>query len=81
MVTKPTMPVEDLKSALQEALRRREECSHLHVKRVFCTSSGPANWDAEVEGDVDHPVASDCKRIALSVKLGLQNRFDAALDC
>lgn len=77
MKQKAQISAEDITQALNEALRRRQQCATMSVERIFEASSGPANWDAAItvpEGGID----PECKRIMLAIKLGLQNRFDLA---
>ena len=48
MLGKQIASAEDIKRLLEEALRRRDECAGMKVLRVYETSDGPSNWDAEV---------------------------------
>jgi hypothetical protein len=80
MKQKARISAEDIMHALNEALRRRQQCATMSVERIFETNSGPANWDAAIscpEGGIIDP---ECKRMMLTIKLGLQNRFDLALN-
>jgi hypothetical protein len=78
MVTKPQISLDEIKSTLEDALGRRDECAGTTVVRVFRTDAGPSNWDAEIVGREGHVMNPECKRVVLAAKLGLQNRFDLA---
>ena len=52
----------------------------MEVLRVFESTSGPANWDAEISVAEGSSIDPECKRVMLATKLGLQNRFDLATD-
>ena len=80
MSQKTRISAKEITKALNEALRRRQQCAAMQATRVFQSDSGPANWDAEISGPEGGTVDSECKRVMLATKLGLQNRFDLAKD-
>ncbi len=78
MSLKPRISIEELRNALNEALRRRADCAGFRVSRILQCADGPSNWDAEFAHDHGDGIDPKCKRAALAAKLGLQNRFDLA---
>lgn len=80
MSQKTRISAKDIMQALNEALRRRQQCAAMQVLRIFESNSGPANWDADISGPEGGTIDPECKRVMLATKLGLQNRFDLATD-
>ena len=80
MGQKTRISSKEIAKALNEALRRRDQCATMQATRVFQINGGPANWDAEIAGPDGCMVDPECKRVMLSTKLALQNRFDLAMD-
>jgi hypothetical protein len=80
MSQKTRISAEEIKQALNEALRRRHPCADMQVLRIFESDSGPANWDADISGPEGSAIDPEGKRVMLATKLGLQNRFDLATD-
>lgn len=78
MSLKPKVSVDEIRKALDEALRRRAECSDFRVNKIIRCSDGPSNWDAEIVYEKSESIAAECKRVMLATKLGIQNRFDLA---
>ena len=80
MSQKSRISAKEIVEVLNEALRRRDQCATMRATRVFETSGGPANWDADISIPEGGTVGTECKRVMLATKLGLQNRFDLATD-
>ena len=80
MTQKTRVSAKEITNALNEALRRRQQCATMQATRVFESNGGPANWDAEILGPEGGTIDPECKRVMLATKLGLQNRFDLAID-
>lgn len=73
---KRRIAADQIKEALNEALRRREECAGFEVTKILRVSDGPSNWDAEIVSKSTETVDPECKRVMLTVKLGIQNLFE-----
>ena len=80
MGPKIRISADEITKALNNALRRREQCAGMQATRVFQSDSGPSNWDAEISGPGGETVDPECKRVMLATKLGLQSRFELAID-
>jgi len=80
MNQKTQMSAKDIMQVLNEALRRRKPCADMQVLRIFESDSGPSNWDADISGSEGGAIDPKCKRVMLATKLGLQNRYNLAMD-
>jgi len=75
IAAKETISHKEIEHALNEALSRREECAGFAVTRIYETDGGPSNWDAKIEGKDGQVIDTECKRVMLAAKLGIQNPF------
>jgi hypothetical protein len=50
----------EIKSYLDDALRRNEACKGVTVARVYEGEMKSANWDAQCEHQLGEPVSPDC---------------------
>lgn len=68
----------ELEAVLTKALQAHPECEGIKVRRLkpLDDSQGLANWDAEFTADPGVTISTECKRVFLSAKQGVQNRFD-----
>jgi hypothetical protein len=66
----------EIKSYLDDALRRNETCKGVTVARVYEGEMKSANWDAECEHQLGEPVSPDCQRAFIVLKQVLQQQYD-----
>jgi len=71
---------EELLAALNKALLTHPECVGMTVRKLtrLDNSHGLANWDAEFTAEHGTTISSECKRVFISVKQGIQKHFDLA---
>jgi hypothetical protein len=74
---KATATQQELLQALTKALRTHPECERIDLARLqFVGNQGPANWDVEFEAKDGAAISSECRRVLLSVKHSVQQRFN-----
>ncbi len=80
MSRKLNKTAEELEAALTKALQAHAECQGVSVTKVspLEDGSGLANWDAEFAAAPGVVMSSECKRVLISAKHGIQKHFNLA---
>ena len=81
VTSRESKTTEEILAALNKALLARPECIGMTVQKLtrLHNSLGLANWDAEYAAEHGTTISSECKRVFISVKQGIQKQFDLAV--